>query len=138
MTTVRELMTPDPLVVPASTSVRQGAQHLRDQDVGDVMIEEDGTLRGIVTDRDIAVRVVAEGLDPDAVTLGDACTGELRSIGPDEEIGQATRMMSEHAIRRLPVTQDGAAVGVLSLGDLAVAQDPESVLADISAASGDH
>jgi signal-transduction protein with cAMP-binding, CBS, and nucleotidyltransferase domain len=138
MTKVRDIMTPDPVVLPATTTVKDGARRLRDDDIGNVLIEEDGTLRGIVTDRDLAVRVLAEGLDPESVTLGDACTSDLLTIAPQDDLGDAVREMRRHAVRRVPVTDDGAAIGVLSIGDLAVIEDPESALADISAAAGDH
>lgn len=138
MTKVRDLMTVDPVVLPASTTAKEGAQRFRDDDIGDVLIEEDGILRGIVTDRDLAVRVLAEGLDPESVTLGEASTQDLLTVGPDDQLGGAIREMRQHAVRRVPVTEDGTAVGVLSIGDLAVVEDPESALADISAAPGDH
>lgn len=134
MTTVKELMTSDPIVLEASESVFSAAQQMRDGDVGAVLVKERGVLRGIVTDRDLVVRTMAEGLDPEEVTLGQAVSSDLVTVGPDDTIGDAIEVMRERAIRRIPVVDDGAAVGILSLGDLAENRDPESVLGEISAA----
>lgn len=137
-TKVRELMTPDPVVLSASESASVAARRMQQEDIGDVLVEEDGTLRGIVTDRDLAIRVLANGRDGESVTLGDVVTQNPQTVGPDDEIVDAIRLMRERAVRRMPVLDEGAAVGVLSIGDLAVVEDPESALADISAAPADH
>lgn len=134
-TKVRELMTPDPVTLEASTPIRAAAERMRDDDIGNVLVEDDGQLRGIVTDRDITTRVVAEGTAPDQITLGQVCTGELHTVSPDDDLDDAVRILREHAVRRIPVTEDGTAVGVLAIGDLAVILDSDSALADISAAS---
>jgi CBS domain-containing protein len=107
---------------------------MRDEDVGAVLDVDRNQLRGIVTDRDIAVRVVAEGKDPQAMTLDAMCTGDVITIAPDDSVDDALRVMSEHAVRRVPVVENGKPVGIVSIGDLAVDRDRESVLADISAA----
>jgi CBS domain-containing protein len=135
-TPVRKLMTPDPITMSSSTPVSDAARRMRDDDIGDVLVEEDGQLRGIVTDRDITVRVVAEGTAPDQITLGQVCTGELYTVSPDDGLDEAVRILREHAVRRIPVTEDGTAVGILAIGDLAVILDDDSALADISAAEG--
>lgn len=137
-TKVRDLMTPDPTILAASESAATAAHRMRDHDIGDVLIEDDGTLRGIVTDRDLTVRVLAEGIDGDSISLGDVCTTDLVTVGPDDALGDVVGLMRREAIRRVPVAEDGTAVGVLAIGDLATVEDPDSALADISAAGGNN
>ena len=103
--------------------------------IGDVIVlDESSEVCGIVTDRDIALRVVAQGRDPAGTKLGEVCSRDLESLTPDDTVGDAVRLMTEKAIRRLPVTEGGKPVGIVSLGDLAATEDPESGLADISEA----
>jgi CBS domain-containing protein len=127
-------MTPNPRTLPSTATVADAARTMRDEDVGAVLDVDRNQLRGIVTDRDIAVRVVAEGKDPQAMTLDAMCTGDVITIAPDDSVDDALRVMSEHAVRRVPVVENGKPVGIVSIGDLAVDRDRESVLADISAA----
>jgi CBS domain-containing protein len=136
MATVREIMTTDPIVLQSSTSVKEAAQTMRDADVGDVIVEDGGSLVGVVTDRDIAIRCVAEGTSPDSATIWSIVSDELHTLSPDASLDDAVEVMREAAVRRVPVVEDGVAIGVVSLGDLAVAKDPDSVLADISASHG--
>ncbi len=138
MTTVKDVMTPDPILLDTSDTVHVAAQRMRDADVGAVLVETGGTLRGIVTDRDLVVRTVAEALDPQQVTVGQALSGELVDVGPDDSIDDAIELMRSHAIRRVPVVDHGVAVGILALGDLAQRRDPSSVLGQISAAPASH
>jgi CBS domain-containing protein len=133
--TVREIMS-DPVTCPADTTVIEAARRMRDDDIGDVIVESNGTLRGIVTDRDIVVRVVAEGEDPQSCILLDICSGELVTVTPDTALDDAVRQMREHAIRRVIVAEGERPVGVVSIGDLAIERDESSALADISAAPG--
>jgi CBS domain-containing protein len=133
--TVREIMS-TPVTCPADTTVMDAAGRMRDDDIGDVVVESDGALRGIVTDRDIVVRVVAEGEDPKACILLDICSGDLVTVTPETSIDDAARQMREHAIRRLIVAEGDQPVGVVSIGDLAIERDESSALADISAAPG--
>jgi CBS domain-containing protein len=136
---VRDVMTPDPVTLPLSASLRDAAAAMRDDDIGDVVVVgEDQQVRGIVTDRDIVIRAVAEGRDPTQATLADVVSSDLVTITPDHPIGEAVHLLREAAVRRLPVVEGGRAVGILSLGDLAMARDPDSALADISAAPPDH
>lgn len=135
-TKVRELMTPDPVLMGSSDTANLAAQRMRDQDIGDVLIQEDGTLKGIVTDRDLVVRILADGTDGDEVSLGQICSSELSTVGPDDDVAEVIERLRHAAVRRVPVVEDGAAVGILALGDLARARDPKSALADISAAPG--
>jgi CBS domain-containing protein len=136
MTTVREIMTTDPIVLQSSTSVKEAAEKMRDADVGDVIVEDGGELVGVVTDRDITIRCVAEGTSPESATIWSIVSGELHTLSPDDTLDDAVTTMREAAVRRVPVVEDGVAIGVLSIGDLAVVKDPDSVLADISAAHG--
>ena len=98
-------MTTDPIVCDSSTTATQAAQMMRDSDVGDVLVADDGTLRGIVTDRDIALRIVADGTDPNAVTLGEVCSGDLVTVRPDDDLGTAVEVLREHHVRRIPVVE---------------------------------
>lgn len=130
---LREVMTPNPTVCSPDTSVAQAAEMMRDQDIGDVLVQQDGSL-GIVTDRDIVTRAVAAGRDPKQVTLGDICTKDVQTVTPDTPVDDVIRMMSDKAVRRIPVVEDGQPIGIVALGDLAVERDRRSLLGDISAA----
>ena len=133
--TVRDVMSPDPCVVSPTASVLEAAQIMRGNDIGDVIVLEDERLFGIVTDRDIVVRALAEGADPEATPVGSICSRDLTTIEAGATVGQAVRLMRERAIRRLPVVdQHGFVMGVLSIGDIAVERDRLSALGDISAA----
>jgi CBS domain-containing protein len=131
---IREVMAPNPVTLPSDSTVADAARQMRDGDIGDVIVTDGDGVRGIVTDRDIVVRAVAEDRAPSGVTVGEICSGELVTVNADDDIERAVRLMRTHAVRRLPVVQDGRLVGVVSLGDLAVDRDERSVLADISAA----
>jgi CBS domain-containing protein len=130
--TIRDLMTPDPVCVDEATSLQQVARLMRDRDIGDVIVERDGTPAGIVTDRDMVVRGMAENEDARSLQAGDICSGDVLSVAPDDDLEEAAGLMREAAVRRLPVLENGRAVGIISLGDLAQAADPSSVLSDIS------
>jgi CBS domain-containing protein len=131
---IREVMTPDPVTMPSDASVLEAARQMRDVGIGDVIVLENDRIFGILTDRDIVVRVVAEERDPEETRLAEVCSRELTTLSPDDSIDRAIEMMRAKAIRRVPVVQNGRPVGVVSLGDLAVDRDPKSVLAQISAA----
>ncbi|MEU8356859.1 CBS domain-containing protein [Nonomuraea sp. NPDC048882] len=135
--TVADVMTSHPATVEADQPVSVAASLMRDHDTGALIVNDKGRMKGIVTDRDITVRVVADERGPDT-PVREACTASVEAIGPETSIEQAVRLMRTHAVRRLPVVEDGRAVGVVSLGDLAVERDPSSALADISAAEATH
>jgi CBS domain-containing protein len=99
-----------------------------------MIVEDNGTICGIVTDRDIAVRAVANDEDPKRITVARICSKQLETLAPNATTDQAVDMMRQKAVRRIPVVDHGRPVGIISLGDLAVALDPKSALADISAA----
>ena len=131
---IREVMTPNPVALPGTASVHEAARAMRDAQIGDVIIIENNQVCGIVTDRDIVVRTVAETQDPATTTLADICSHNLLTVTPTDSVEEAVRLMRTHAIRRLPVVDGGRAVGIVSLGDLAVERDPGSVLGEISGA----
>jgi CBS domain-containing protein len=108
---------------------------MRDNDTGAVIISDGNEIRGLLTDRDIVVRAIAEARDPDNTTAGDICSSDLVTLNPSSTIDDAVSAMRKANVRRLPVTENGTPVGVISLGDLAIERDEESALADISSAS---
>jgi CBS domain-containing protein len=133
--TLRDVMTADPLTVEATATVAEAALAMKGADVGPIpVIDKGGNLCGMLTDRDIAVRVVAEGLDPKTTKVGDLASLDLVTLSPDQSVEDAVRLMRERAVRRLPVVEGGTPVGIVSMGDLALEREPESALADISAA----
>jgi CBS domain-containing protein len=129
---VKELMTERPITLDRDASLAEAARLMRDRGIGDVIVVDGEDAEGIVTDRDIVIRGVAEGADPETTRLGQVVSAELVSVAPDDPVERAIQLMREKAVRRLPVLEGGKPVGVLSLGDLAVARDGDSVLADIS------
>jgi CBS domain-containing protein len=135
---VGDIMTRNPRTVEAGDSVAEAARQMRDGGFGSVLVLDNGQVDGIVTDRDIAVRAVAEGRDPESTQVSDIYSTGVATVEPSQSIEDAVQTMREHDIRRLPVVENGRPVGILSLGDLAVERDPESVLADISASSPDQ
>ena len=132
-TAVRDLMTPNPTVLPAGTSIADAARAMRDQDIGAVVVE---TERGpaIATDRDIVVRGVAEGADVDSMPIEAVCSREVTSVTPESSVDAALALMRQNALRRLLVLEDGAPVGVLSIGDLTLERDAADALTSISRA----
>lgn len=131
---IREVMTPAPVTVAATDMVTAAASAMKDHGIGAVPVLTDGALTGILTDRDIAVRVLAEGLDPSATRVGDVCSTELVALGPDDDVDDAIRAIRDRAVRRIPVLDKGAPVGIVSIGDVALTWDERSALADVSAA----
>jgi CBS domain-containing protein len=132
---IREVMSTDPVTIPSTAGVIEAAQAMEKSHIGDVIVlDESSELCGIVTDRDIALRVAAQGRDPAGTKLGEVCSRDIASLTPNDTVGDAVRLMTEKAIRRLPVIDEGKPVGIVSLGDLAATEDPESGLADISEA----
>ena len=131
--TVEEVMTDNPRTVEPGATLAEAAGIMREADVGDVVVVEEGQVRGILTDRDIVVRAVADGLDPGSTNVTDAYTQDPATVTPDQSLDDAIRSMREQDIRRVPVVRDEQLVGILSLGDVAVEREPDSALADISA-----
>lgn len=135
MATVSEYMATDLVTRDATDTVRTAAQAMDTEEIGDVLVMKDGELCGIVTDRDLVVRVLAEGKDADDTTLDQVCSHEVTTTTPDADLDEVGVTMREQAIRRMPVVDDGEVVGILSIGDLAIVLDEDSALAEISAAS---
>ena len=133
MTKVRDVMTAEPIVLQQDQSVADAAQAMRDSAVGAVLVVDGDRLCGLVTDRDIVVRAVAEGRPPGS-PVGQVVSPDLIAVSADDEADEAARVMQAHAIRRLPVMDHGRIVGIVSIGDLAVSRGEDSALADISAA----
>jgi CBS domain-containing protein len=131
---VREVMSIDPVSLRSDAPFIDAAKIMEAAGVGDVMVNDGKGVCGIVTDRDIVVRGIAKGRDPATTPLSEICSQELTTVSPDTPIETAVDLMRQKAIRRLPVLQDGSAVGIISIGDLAVDRDPKSALADISVA----
>ena len=130
---VRDLMTPGAIGVDYHQSIGEAARTMRDWGVGSVLVVSDRTLCGLVTDRDLVVRAVAESKGPDA-PVGPLSSNDLVGVNADDDAAVAVRLMREHAVRRLPVIDDGQIAGVVSLGDLAAEDDPASALAEVSQA----
>lgn len=134
---ISDYMTPNPTRCAATASLPEAARAMRDESIGDVLVcDQDDRLVGIVTDRDLVVRGLASD-DAGALTLGDVCSGDLTTVAPDADPRAVIKLMSERAVRRVPVVDDGRPVGIVSLGDLAARLDEQSVLGQISAAPPD-
>ena len=116
---VKDAMTSRPTTVEARTTVQEAARKMQSEDVGSLPIVEGERLIAIVTDRDIAVRVVAEGKGPET-TVGEIASQDLVTIDPQQSLDEAARLMGEHQLRRLPVCEeDGRLVGILAQADVA-------------------
>ncbi|HYE50910.1 MAG TPA: CBS domain-containing protein [Azospirillaceae bacterium] len=127
---IREIMTKDVEVITPDTPLREAARMMRDADTGFLPVGENDRLVGTVTDRDIAVRCVAEGADPNSTPVRHAMSENLVYATEDQDATEAARLMQQHNVRRLPVLSgDKRLVGVVSLGDLAVGTDDESQIA---------
>ncbi|HEY0389279.1 MAG TPA: CBS domain-containing protein [Gaiellales bacterium] len=134
--TVGEVMTRDPVTVQSDATIVDAARLMRDRDIGPLVVVDSGQVRGIVTDRDLVVRGLADGRDPNSVRIAEVCTGDVEAVSPDEPIADAVRRMEQRDVRRLPVVDGGRPVGIVAMGDLAVEGElPSSSVADISAAS---
>jgi CBS domain-containing protein len=131
---LQEIMSPDPVCMAATESVSAAARAMKENGIGTVLVVTDGRLHGLVTDRDIAIRVLAEDRDPLTTRIGDICSTELAVLGPDDDVERAARLVCERSVRRIPVVRDGIPVGVVSIADLALGKDQRSAFSDVSAA----
>jgi CBS domain-containing protein len=127
---VRDVMTPGPIGVDYHRSIGDAARIMRDWGIGAVLVVNDQALYGLVTDRDLVVRAVAESKGPDE-PVGPLSSGDLIAVHADDDTAVAVRLMREHAVHRLPVIEDGQVAGVVSLGDLALPDDPACALAEL-------
>jgi CBS domain-containing protein len=135
---VRDIMTTSVVGLAADATLVDAARDMRVFDIGDVLVVDGDHVIGIITDRDIVIRAIAADRDPAQTTIGEIATKNPVVVSPDQPAAEAVQLMRDHALRRLPVCEEGHLVGVLSLGNLATERDPESALADISAAPPDH
>ena len=117
---VREAMTEDPRSIGPSASVVEAAQLMRDEHIGSLPITDGDTLLGMITDRDITTRVVAETADLATTSVGDVYSQDLVSVEPDKDLEEALGLMARHQVRRLPVVQDGRLVGIIAQADIAL------------------
>jgi CBS domain-containing protein len=122
---ISEVMTPNPRTVAPGDSLQAAARVMRDEDAGAVPVVEDGRVTGVLTDRDIVIRAVADG-DFQA-KVSDICSDDIVTCGPEMSTAEAAELMSEHQVRRIPVVDDDEKlVGIVSLGDLAVKEGRDS------------
>jgi CBS domain-containing protein len=120
MTTAREIMTPDVTCVAETEDMVTAARKMADLDVGSLPIcGSDNRLKGMLTDRDIVVKVLASGKDPQKVTAGELAQGKAVTIGADDDAAEVLRTMSEHKVRRLPVIDGHSLIGIVAIADVA-------------------
>ena len=116
---VRDVMTPSVHAASPTDSLASAAEIMSSQDVGSLPVVENGRLIGVLTDRDIVVRAVAERVTPETLNVGDVASRQPVTVQPDEDLDEALRLMAHHRVRRLPVVEDGRLVGMLSQADVA-------------------
>ncbi len=117
---VQDVMTQNPRTVEAAQMVVDAARLMRDEDVGIAPVVEGGRLVGTLTDRDVAVRVVAEGKDPGSTSVREVASTDLVTVDPQQDFDEAVRLMAQHQVRRLPVVEeDGRLVGIIAQADVA-------------------
>jgi signal-transduction protein with cAMP-binding, CBS, and nucleotidyltransferase domain len=129
---VRDVMTPGPIGVDYDQSVGEAACAMRDWGVGAILVVSNGSLYGLVTDRDLVVRAVAEERGADE-PVGPLSSANLIGVDADAGVHEAMRLMRQHGVRRLPVLEDGQVAGIVSLGDLAMQDEPDLAFAQLSA-----
>jgi ATP-dependent Lon protease len=133
---IQDIMTRTVHCVKHTATIREVAKLMADKNIGDVLVvNDDDTLCGIVTDRDIIVRAVATGKDLDTMTVEEIETARIATLQPGASADEAVRLMREKAIRRIPVVVDDKPIGIVSIGDLAQQRDPNSALGMISSAA---
>ena len=137
MPTLKDIMTANPVTCTSDATIQDVARLMDERDIGDVILMDGDSIAGIVTDRDIVIRGLAQGLDGTA-SVSEVCTTDIVTLSPSDDVSKAAKLMADKAIRRLPVVEGGRPVGIVSLGDLAQERDPNSVLADISSAPPDE
>ena len=133
--TVRDAMTPNVRSAAPTDSLADAAQMMKEEDVGSLPVVEDDRLIGILTDRDIVLRAVAERVDPQSINVGDAASHDLVTVEPEQDLDEALALMARHRVRRLPVVEDGRLVGMLAQADVALEakdKDAGGMLEEIS------
>jgi CBS domain-containing protein len=116
---VKDVMTRDVTACEPSATVKDAAGLMARDDIGPVPVVEDGRLAGIVTDRDIVIRVVAEGRDPNTTTVGEIATKDIVTVSPDDDLEDALRLLAENQVRRLPAVEGDRLVGIVAQADIA-------------------
>jgi CBS domain-containing protein len=124
---IREVMTPAPETIQADRPASEAAKKMKEADAGMIPVMDNGNLLGTVTDRDIALRVVAEGKDPQSTTVGEIASRDIVTVQPDEDLEDALQKMAKHQVRRLPVVEDGRLIGVVAQADVAREGDEQAV-----------
>ena len=123
---VRDTMTGSPRSIDASTSVVEAAQLMREGHIGSLPITDDEQLVGMITDRDITTRVVAEAGDHTKTSVGDVSSRDLVTVEPDEDLDDALQLMARHQVRRLPVVENGRLVGIVAQADIALSENEKT------------
>lgn len=131
---VRDAMTEGPVTMRHDAKVREAARRMKRANIGDVIVMRDEKAYGILTDRDIVVRCIAEAGEPTEMRIGDICSTNLLAVRANDSLASAEELMRRRAVRRLVVEEHGVPVGILTLADVERARHPESAMADIAAA----
>lgn len=136
MPAVREVMSKSPYALEETRTIKHAAEGMRERDVGAVLVTDpDGDLVGIVTDRDIVLKAVAEGYGPDTELATVTDRGTLATVSPDDDLAAVVSQMKEGAVKRVPVVEGESPTGMVTLGDLAMEQDVDHVVEDLAAAA---
>ena len=122
-TSVRDVMTGDPRSISVSASVAEAARLMRDEDIGSLPVTDGEALVGMITDRDITIRVVAEAADTQTTPVGDVASRDVISVGPDDDLDEALQLMARHQVRRLTVVEEGRLVGIVAQADIALREN---------------
>jgi CBS domain-containing protein len=132
---IKDVMTKPVQTVRRDATLRAVAHAMKEHRIGAVLVlQADGSLLGLVTDRDLVMRGMASDRDIDRTQVAEICSTPPVKLDPTATVDDAVRLMRERAVRRIPVVADGKPIGIVSIGDLARARDPGSLLAQISAA----
>ena len=124
---IREVMTPAPATIQADRPATEAAQKMKEADAGMIPVMTNGNLLGTVTDRDIALRIVAEGKDPQSTLVGEIASTDPITVAPDEDLDAALEKMAKHQVRRLPVVEEGRLIGVVAQANVAREGDEKDV-----------
>jgi CBS domain-containing protein len=130
---MRDIMSSAPVSLAAIETAATAARAMKEHGTGTVLVRTGSEFIGLLTERDITVRVLAENRDPQSTCIGDICSTRLAVLGPDDDVEEAERLVRERAVRRIPVIRDGVPVGVVSIGDLALEKDGRAALAAVPA-----
>ena len=125
MSSIRDLMTESPTTCEPSTTVVEAAKVMANEDVGPVPVVQEGRVVGLVTDRDLVIRVLAEGRDPSSTTIGEIASSDLVTVQPDSDLQEALQLMAQNQVRRLPVVEGEQLVGIVAQADVARAAEEE-------------